>query len=84
MLKFIFFIILIGWIIRSVLRFFIGGLFSSASQQQQRAAGSQQRYQQQYRQPEGKINVEYAPKDKKEKSSDNFRGGEYVDYEEVD
>ena len=83
MLKFIFFIILIGWIVRSVLRFFIGGLFS-ASQQQQRAAGSQQRYQQQYRQPEGKINVEYAPRDKKDKSSDNFRGGEYVDYEEVD
>jgi len=81
MLKFLFFVILIGWIIRNVLRFFVGGLFSNASQQQ-RATGGQQ--QQQHRQPDGKINVEYAPKDKKDKSSDNFRGGEYVDYEEVD
>ena len=81
MLKFLFFVILIGWIIRNVLRFCVGGLFSNASQQQ-RATGGQQ--QQQHRQPDGKINVEYAPKDKKDKSSDNFRGGEYVDYEEVD
>lgn len=74
MLKFLFFVILIGWIIRNVLRFFVAGLTG-----QQRTAGQ---YQQQ--RPEGKINVDYAPKNKKEKSSDNFRGGEYVDYEEVD
>jgi hypothetical protein len=78
MLKFLFFVILIGWIIRNVLRFFVAGLTG-----QQRTAGArQQQYQQQ--RPEGKINVDYAPKNKKEKSSDNFRGGEYVDYEEVD
>ncbi|WP_421978021.1 DUF4834 domain-containing protein [Roseivirga seohaensis] len=76
--KFLFFVILIGWLIRSVLRFFVAGLTG-----QQRTAGARQQYTQQHR-PEGKINVDYAPKNTKEKSSDNFRGGEYVDYEEVD
>ena len=32
----------------------------------------------------GDINIEYAPKEKRKKSSDNFKGGDYVDYEEVD
>ena len=36
------------------------------------------------RAPDGSINVDYVPKeDKKERSTQDFKGGEYVDYEEI-
>ena len=36
------------------------------------------------RRPDGSINVDFVPKeDKKERSTQDFKGGEYVDYEEV-
>ena len=36
------------------------------------------------RAPDGSINVDYVPKDeKRERSTQDFKGGEYVDYEEV-
>lgn len=79
LLKFLLFFFVLSWIIRNVLRFFIGGLSGS----QQRTQQAQQQYYQQ-RQNEGKIHVDSTPKQKKPKSSDQFRGGEYVDYEEVD
>lgn len=78
-LKFILYFFLITWIIRNVMRFLAGGLFGTS---QQRAS---QGGQQQYSQPknDGRIHVDFAPKDTKKKNSDNFKGGEYVDYEEV-
>ena len=34
--------------------------------------------------PDGSINVDYVPKeDKRERTTQDFKGGEYVDYEEV-
>ena len=44
------------------------------------------RQQQQSRRPEGDINIDYVPKDQKQKaqrSSEDYQGGEYVDYEEL-
>lgn len=76
LLKFVLYFFVISWIIRSVMRFFMGGLFGT----------SQQRADHQHYAPpknDGRIKVDYTPENKKGKSSDNFKGGEYIDYEEV-
>ena len=81
LIKFILFILVAGWILKAVLRLFAVGLFGQAQQQQQRNFNGGQ---QQQRPKEGNVNIDYAPKDQKtKKSSDNFKGGDYVDYEEV-
>lgn len=42
------------------------------------------REQQQPRSPDGRIHVDYVPEEKKgERSTQDFKGGEYVDYEEI-
>ncbi len=83
LLKFILFIVIAGWILRGVLRLFTVGLFGQAQQQQRNFNGGQQSQQQRPR--DGNVNIDYAPKDQKpKKSSDNFKGGDYVDYEDVD
>lgn len=42
------------------------------------------REQQQPRSPDGHIHVDYVPpEEKKERNTQDFKGGEYVDYEEV-
>ncbi|MBO3699466.1 DUF4834 family protein [Roseivirga sp. E12] len=80
LLKFILFIVVIGWLFKGVSRFFLGNLYKQAQQQQY--SGNRQRTQ--TAQPkDGNVSVEYAPKKKTEKSADNFKGGDYVDYEEV-
>ena len=77
-IRFILYFFVISWIIRSVMRFLAGGLFGTS--QQRTTQGNQ------YQAPpknDGRIKVDYAPENKKGKSSDNFKGGEYIDYEEV-
>jgi hypothetical protein len=61
------------------MRFLTGGLFRTS--QQRSSQGGQQ-----HASPksDGRIHVDYAQKDVKKKNSDNFKGGEYIDYEEVD
>lgn len=60
------------------------------SNQRNRNFGPEYRRQQQQRQPrrpEGDINIDYIPEDEKKKentrSSEDYKGGEYVDYEEL-
>ncbi|MDQ3289984.1 MAG: DUF4834 domain-containing protein [Bacteroidota bacterium] len=44
----------------------------------------QEPFQQQHRAQEGKVNIDYVPNENKAKpTSGDFKGGEYVDYEEV-
>ena len=44
----------------------------------------QQRQYQSQRAPDGSVHVDYVPKEeKKERTTEDFKGGEYVDYEEV-
>lgn len=81
LLKLILFIVVLNWLFKGVSRFLFGNLSKQAQQQQ--FSGNQQR--RQSAQPkDGNVKVEYAPKNKNEKSAENFRGGDYVDYEEVD
>ncbi|NVJ48215.1 MAG: DUF4834 domain-containing protein [Cytophagia bacterium] len=81
MIKYIFTFILIFWLVRSVFRFFTFGLFGQ-SQQNRNFNDNRDR---QKRPSEGNVNIDYAPKSgSSKKSSQNYKGGDYVDYEEVD
>ena len=67
------FLIIVGLVAYILYKF--GSLFYRAG------ANSQQYHNPQQRRPaDGKVNVDSAPKGKK---GSNFKGGEYVDYEEV-
>ena len=69
------------WLLRSILRGLFGRVVNQAQQQQQRHF--QQQQQQQQRRP-GNINVNFNQKSRKNKTSDDYKGGDYIDYEEVD
>ncbi|MFY0594181.1 DUF4834 family protein [Roseivirga sp.] len=77
-LKYILPIIVFYWIFRSIGRFM--SRMMNGGQPQQNFSGRRE----QKKPTDGNVNVEYAPSKKNPKSSDNFKGGDYVDYEEVD
>lgn len=81
-IKFLIFVIAFAFIMRLLSRSMIGRLYKQAQQQQREAASNQQR--RQAKPADGNVNVEYAPKKSNPKSADNFKGGDYVDYEEID
>jgi len=72
LLKFILFGIVIYYIIRKVSGFILRIMGGNPT------PNNQQKYTK-----EGDVHVDYVPKDKKGKFGDDFKGGEYVDYEEV-
>lgn len=82
LLKVALFIFVGIWILRGAARFFLGNLVKQAQRQQQEF---HQQRNTSYRQPtDGNVNVRVSPQHKNKKSSENFKGGDYVDYEEVD
>jgi len=81
LIKIALFVFVAGWLLRGVARFFLGNLVKQAQRQQQ---FHQQRQTSYSRPKDGNVNVQVAPKKKSKKSSENFKGGDYVDYEEVD
>ena len=77
LLKLILFFVVASWIFRGVTRVLMGGMFRQAQQRQTQQS-------QRATPPDGNVHVDYAPKSTgKNKSSDNFKGGDYVDYEEL-
>lgn len=93
MLKFLILTILFIYIVYKASNFIIKIFFpiAHARRMQQEYARKNQfgpkyrREQQQQRSPDGHIHVDYVPKkeEKRERSTQDFKGGEYVDYEEV-
>ena len=80
-LKYILIFFLGLWLIRSILRGLLGRTMSQAQQRN----FQQQRPSQQSRTRTGDINVDFNPrKSRKNKTSDDYKGGDYIDYEEVD
>ena len=84
LIKGLLFFIVFVWIMKGISRVFLGGLFRQAQQrgfqqQQQQGPSAQQR-------PTGNIHVNQSPnkESRKNKTSDDFRGGDYIEYEEVD
>jgi hypothetical protein len=96
LLKFLLFLFFIYLLFR-VVNFFFKVMYtvSGAKKQQANFNRSQQRQRQngygpqsrKYKQPsDGNVNIDYIPEDDKEKNGKgprNFKGGEYVDYEEL-
>lgn len=78
LLKGILFFVVFSWIFRTVTKFFLGGVIKQAQQRQ-----TQQH--QQTRPADGNVHVKFTSKNKskEEKTSDDFKGGDYVDYEEL-
>jgi flagellar basal body-associated protein FliL len=79
MLKVLVIIICVLWLIRVIVRFALPILFQSIVKKAQNHA-SQYSQQQQYKKPDGKINVDYIPPTSKSRGSS---GGEFVEYEEI-
>jgi len=80
LLKAILFFVVFSWIFRTVSKFFLGNVVKQAQQKQ-----AQQQNYQQTRPSDGNVNVKFSSdkKSKSAKSSDDFKGGDYVDYEEL-
>ena len=74
LLKIVLFFLVFFWVLRAVSRLMFGGLFRQSQQ-----AGNT--YQQQDRSKNGQV-YEDRPH-RKERSTRDFKGGEYIDYEEV-
>ncbi|MES2734147.1 MAG: DUF4834 family protein [Bacteroidota bacterium] len=85
-MKWFFFFCLFLFIFPIVGRFFLKSLLwmlgVSVSKLAQKEFNNAQRNTQSRQKPEGVIDIDYIPVDKKNRK-DTFKGGEYVDYEEV-
>lgn len=80
LIRFILFSLVITWVFRGISRFLSGSAFGQAQQQQRNFNGGNGKQ----RPSDGNVNIDYAPKQNStKKSSENFKGGDYVDYEEV-
>lgn len=74
-------IFVVLWVLVKLGGFFVKMFFGGLSNQA-RPQSSQQ--QQQRKQPtDGNVSIDYAPKNKEDVKDKDFRGGDYVDYEEV-
>lgn len=92
MLKFIIISVLFIYVVYKASDFIIrmidsvtGGRRVNPSQRE-RNFGPEHRRQQQRRPQNGNVNIDYIPDDQKKKqspSSEDFKGGEYVDYEDI-
>ncbi|MBB6001518.1 DUF4834 family protein [Arcicella rosea] len=83
MLKFLLILFLILFIFPRLLKWALRGfVVSQLNKTQQDFQQKQQTYSNTSRKREGEIDVDFIPP-KNGKSSENFNGGEYIDYEEV-
>lgn len=91
MLKFLLISFLIFFVVYKVIGFVFRLMLRSSVNYQQQQQQQQSRYryssngQSTGRRPaDGNVNIDYVPKDENEKAKkDNYKGGEYIDYEEV-
>lgn len=82
MLKFIIILALIFYILPRLIKWALKGFIATQVNKVQQDMRQQQKTYETQGKREGQIDVDYVPK-KNEKNSENFGGGEYVDYEEV-
>lgn len=84
MFKFLLILFIIGYVLMKVggffFRIFLGGLGTKAAYQQSQRNNQQS---QQRKTTADGVSIEYVPNEKNERSAKNYKGGEYVDYEEI-
>jgi hypothetical protein len=81
LIKFILIVLILSFIFMKVMGYvfrLLGG-----SQASGKARGYTQQHYNKTTPPDGNVHIDYIP-DKEKKSSGKFKGGEYVDYEEVE
>lgn len=83
MLKFLFIILGVGWLLGQLLRYFLRSKLAQLARRVNEAAMEQQRAQHQAQRPRDGVNVDFIPKKSPQKMKKDIEGGEYVDYEEV-
>lgn len=84
MLKFIIISILVIYLVFRVIGFFFKLFFGPIYQQQRQASGGGQHYTTQRRKaPNSNLNIDHKPSENSVKSKKDFKGGDYVDFEEV-
>ena len=85
LLKYLLIVFLIFWLISKAWKFLFRGLlwFMGAKTMAGAAGQGQQQRRTRQRPSDGNVEINYNPKNKKDKNTHNFKGGEYVDYEEV-
>jgi len=81
MLKFLLILFVAFYLFMKIGGFFIRVMFGSLSQEN-RARNQQQQTPNHQQKRRGDLNIDYVP-EKDSKSPKDFKGGEYVDYEEV-
>ena len=82
MFKFLIIIFLFFFILMRLGGFFLRVLFGRAAQQANQQQ-SQYRSQNTRKPSDGNVNIDYVPKETKKNAPKNFKGGDYVDFEEV-
>jgi hypothetical protein len=79
--KAIIFLIAIGWLMSTLIRYFLRSKLKKFVDQVNEAQREQ--YRQQRKSTNGNVNVDVGPKKNRKESSGNISGGEYIDFEEV-
>jgi hypothetical protein len=82
MFKFIIILAVIFYILPKLIKWALKGFIVTQVNKAQQDMRHQQKAYQTQQKREGEIDIDYVPK-KNGKKSENFGGGEYVDYEEV-
>lgn len=82
MLKIIIVLILIGYVFYRVTSFIFSGLFGGFNRHQQFGNGHSQYSSKSRKAPNSNLNIDNIP-NRRSKKDDAYRGGEYVDFEEV-
>ncbi|MDF2158809.1 DUF4834 family protein [Algoriphagus sp. CAU 1675] len=83
MVKFLVIILGVGWLLGQLIRYFLRTKLARFAQQVAEMEREQQRARQSSSRPKEEVNVDFIPKEHKEKRHKDIQGGEYVDYEEV-
>ncbi len=84
MLKFIIISILVIYLIFKLVGFAFRLMFGAAYEQQKRTQEAQrQQYTTRRKAPNSNLNIDKSPEKERNKSGNDFKGGDYVDYEEI-
>ncbi|MBV6641533.1 MAG: DUF4834 family protein [Cyclobacteriaceae bacterium] len=84
MLKIIIISVLVLYLVFKLVGFAFRIMFGAAYEQQRKARqGQQQQYTTRRKAPNSNLNIDTQPENQRAKSSKEYKGGDYVDYEEV-
>ena len=80
LIKLILFIIVFSWLFRTISKILLGRFYRKVQQEQQFSKQRQTK-----RPADGNVDINFSDSGKKNrKTPDHFKGGDYVDYEEIE